>query len=120
MYCCLVKIDCYEKNIPEYVIEQLKETMKLYFDSTDKFTYISRKILFLTSVEKYSEVKEKLIGIQENFEKKHGSSIKLTCGFAELKNGDLWSAIDGARQMLEHTTGINPISGMYYYRVRRL
>lgn len=116
MYCCLAKMSCSEINFTEYEIEQLKESIKIYFDSTDKFTSISRRILFLTSVGTYSEVKEKLTYIKENFEKKYEPSIKLTCGFAEIKDGDLLSAIDGSRQMLEHTTHTNPISGMYYYR----
>ena len=116
MYCCLAEIKCAEKNLSDHEINRLRETVKLQLDPTDKFMALNSRMLLLTSLETYREVKDKLSYIQENFEKNHGPSIKLICGFAEVKDDDLLSAIDGAKQMLARTTDTNPISGMYYYR----
>lgn len=116
MYCCLAEIKCAEKKLSEHEMNQLRETVELQLNSTDKFTALHRRMLLLTSLGTYVEVKDKFSCIQENFEKIHGLSIKLFCGFAEAKGDDLLAAIDGARQMLARTTDTNPISGMYYYR----
>ncbi|NCC66566.1 MAG: hypothetical protein EOM14_00020 [Clostridia bacterium] len=116
MYCCLAELKSSEKDLSEQEIDQLRETVKLQLNPTDKFTALHSRMLFLTPLETYLEVKDKFSCIQENFEKNHGPSIKLICGFAEVKDDDLLSAIDGAKQMLARTTDTNPLSGMYYYR----
>ena len=116
MYCCLAEIICAEKNLSDQEINQLRETVKQQLNPTDKFTALHNRMLLITSLETYLEVKDKFCRIQENFEKKHGPSIKLLCGFAEENDDDLLAAIDGAKQMLARTTDTNPISGMCYFR----
>lgn len=120
MYCCLVEIKCVERNLSDHEINHLRETVKLQLNPTDKFTAIHSRMLLLTSLEAYLEVKDKFCRIQESFEKKHGPSIKLLCGFAEAKEDDLLAAVDVAKQMLARTTDTNPISGMYYYRFDKM
>lgn len=116
MYCCLAELRFSEKSLSEHEIDQLRETVKMQLNPTDKFTAIHRRMLLLISARTNAEIKKNLTCIQERFEKKHGPSIKLICGFAEAKGDDLLSAIDGAKQMLARTTETNPLSGMYYYK----
>ena len=116
MYCCLTELRYSEKVISEYEIDQSRETVRLQLNPTDQFTDNYHRLLLFTPMKTYSEVKNKLSCIRENFEKEYGSSIKLLCGFAEVKDDDFSRAIDGAKQMLARTTDHNPISGMYYYR----
>jgi hypothetical protein len=117
MYCCIAEISSSEWNSSEIEIRRLRETITPYFDSTDQFTIIRRRIVLLTSAKTYAEVKNKFTSIREQFEKRYGSSMRLTCGFAEVKDGDLLSAIDGAKQMLARTTKDKPISGMTYCKL---
>ena len=116
MYCCLAELGYSETSLSVCEIDRLRETVREQLNPTDKFTAIHRRMLLLTSLKTYPEAKDKFSRIRENFEKKHGPSIKLNCGFAEIKDDDLLGAIDGAKQMLARTTDDNPISGMYYYR----
>lgn len=116
MYCCLAELRCSETNLSEQEIDQLRETVRRQLNPTGKFAALHRRMLLFTSLETYLEVKDTFSCIQENLEKTHGTSIKLICGFAEVKDDDLLSAVDGAKQMLARTTDDNPISGMYYYR----
>ncbi|MCE5234722.1 MAG: hypothetical protein LLF87_01530 [Eubacteriales bacterium] len=125
MYCCLAEIKCSKGKLPEYEIEQLKETIKLcldslYLDSADQSTAFRRRILWLASVETNAEVEKKLAFIKERFEKKHGPFVNLTCGFAEIRNDDLLGAMEEAKQMLARTTDTNPITGIYRYSFSKI
>lgn len=120
MYCCMLEIKCSESSLSKNKIDRLWETVKSQLESADKFTVIHRRMLLLTSLEKYLEAKDKFSRIQENFEKKHGPSIKLICGFAEIKDNNLLNAIDGAKQMLARTTNDSPVLGMYYHRFLKI
>lgn len=116
MYCCLAELECSEASLSECEVDRLRETVREQLNPTDKFTAIHRRMLLLTSLETYPEAKDKFSRIRESFEKKHGPSIKLNCGFAEIKDDDLLGAIDVSKQMLARTTEDHPTSGMYYYK----
>ena len=116
MYCCIAKLKDSERNLSEREIAELEKTIKLYFNPSDQLTVVCQWILWLTSVVSYADVMQRLNSIKDFFEKQYGSSFRLKCGYAEVKDDDIFSAIDAANQMLTRTTDDHPISGMRYYK----
>ncbi|NCB31229.1 MAG: hypothetical protein EOM66_07445, partial [Clostridia bacterium] len=66
------------------------------------------------------KVKEKIACLAGRLNTQYQHLFQLRCGFAEMKNADILSAIQAARQLLEQTNGHAAISGMYYYKFRSL
>ncbi|MEA5060035.1 MAG: hypothetical protein VB049_08405 [Candidatus Pelethousia sp.] len=118
MFCCLLEI----KKLGEPMqAEALERLVKRYLTPMDQTSRICReRMLVVTALESYAEVKEKIVCLAGRLNAQYQHLFELRCGFAEMKDADLLSAIQAARQLLEQTNGHAAISGMYYYKFRSL
>lgn len=121
MFCCILKLTCLEEKIQGSIIQRFKTTLETCFDSGDRIAILDREmVLICTYIEAYRIVEEKLIGIWSCVKNQYGISVKLTAGFAEIKNGNIANAMDAAKQMLARTENSHPILGMYYYTYSKM
>lgn len=121
MFFCILKLNYPEENVSKEIIQQLKITVKSNFDRADRVTFFNpQMMLILTQLETHCEIREKLIYTRDHIYKKYGASLTLTCGFAEVKDGDILNAVGAAKQMLSRTSDDHPISGMYYHRFAKI
>ena len=118
MFCCLLEI----KAPAGFPLEnKLERMVRIYFEPTQRAIRISpAQMLVITSLNSYTEVKEKLTFMHQHTKEQCGGSFELKCGFAEVRHAEISAAVHAARQLLERTNGSHPISGMYYYRFKPL